>query len=287
MKIGSNIWSFSFALLVLASCGTSRQAQQGGVTDLTELSSERAVMEYKQKVVENAQTATCLTAKLSDIKFNGKGIPLGSGELRMKRDEVIQLMVVVPFLGEVGRMEFTPTEVLVVNRKEKEYVRVSYSDVDFLKNAELNFQSLQSLFWNELFIPGQERVDKSGLRNFSISSSGDHTLLSLKSAPKLDYFFLTRTKDGVIDRTSVSPKTLSDPTEFVWKYSDFSSFNGHLFPGQMDLSITGLKKKFALSFSLGSLSTNSSWKTRTEIPAKYTQRTVDDVLKRFSSFSGF
>ena len=287
MKIRSNIWCFSFVLFVLASCGTSRQVQKDGKTDLAGLSSEHAAMEYKQKVIENAQTATCLTAKLSDIKFKGKSIPLGSGELRMKRDDVIQLLVTVPFLGEVGRMEFTPTEVLVVNRIDKEYVRVPYSDVDFLKSAELNFQSLQSLFWNELFIPGQERVDKSGLRNFSLSSSGDHTLLSLKSAPKLDYFFLTITKDGVIDRTSVSPKTLSNPTEFVWKYSNFSSFKGHLFPGQMELSVTGLKKNFALGFSLGSLSTNSSWKTRTEIPSKYTQRTVDDVLKKFSGLSGF
>lgn len=274
-------------LLLLASCGTSRQVQKSE-SGAAPASAANAVAAYAQKVIDNAATAETLTAKLGDIKFNGKGIPFGSGELRMKRGDVIQLIISVPFMGEVGRMQFTADEVLVVNRIDKEYVRVSYADIDFLKSANLDFNSLQALFWNELFVPGSARLTSGGsAKSFSISASGDHTLLSLKTAPRLDYFFLTRTKDGVIDRTSISPKAIDNNTELIWKYGNFTTFKGHPFPGQMSLSLKGLKQDFALDFSLSGLSADASWSTRTTLSEKYKQRSVNDILRKFSNISGF
>lgn len=273
------------ALWLAAACSTSRRAvAPAGQTEAAKTAAEAAAA-YESKVLANAQTVACLTAKLSNIKLNGKSIPLGSGELRMKRGDVVQLLVSVPLLGEVGRMEFTGDGLLVVDRMHKEYVRVPYERVPFLQAAGLDFSSLEALFWNELFIPGQAALRKaSGL--FSLSESGDHTLLSLKSAPKLNYYFLTVTADGRLDRTNITAKTSTDPAEFTWRYSRFDRFKGRLFPGSMQLDVTGIKRPVSLGFDLSGLSGNDHWATRTTVPAKYRERSIDDVLTQLGRLTG-
>lgn len=82
-----------------------------------------------------------------DVDADGKQISCG-GSLKMKRDDVIQLSLT--FLGfEVGRLEFTPKDGLVVDRIHKQYSRASYAEVDFLRQAGLDFYTLQSLFWSK------------------------------------------------------------------------------------------------------------------------------------------
>lgn len=278
-------WALLPVLLLATACGTSRHAMAPAGKTAAETSAAAAAAAYERKVLANAQTVECLTAKLGNIKLNGKGIPLGSGELRMKRGDVVQLIVSVPLLGEVGRMEFTADGLLVVDRMHKEYVRVPYERVPFLQAAGLDFSSLEALFWNEIFVPGQAAL-RSATGLFSLSESGDHTLLSLKSAPKLNYYFLTVTEDGRLDRTNITAKTAADPTEFTWRYSRFDRFKGHPFPGAMQLDVTGIKHPVSLGFDLSSLGSNDNWTTRTTVPSKYRERSIDDVLGQLGRLTG-
>ena len=50
---------------------------------------------------------------------------------------------------EAARLEFTPNEVLLIDRINRQYVKAKYEDVPFLKKHNLNFQSLQQRFWDE------------------------------------------------------------------------------------------------------------------------------------------
>lgn len=56
--------------------------------------------------------------------------------------------------SEVGRLEFTPDYVLVIDRMHKEYLKGDYNQLDFLRDNGLNFYSLQALFWNQALPPG-------------------------------------------------------------------------------------------------------------------------------------
>lgn len=139
-----------------------------------------------------------------DVSALGKGVTL-SGTLRVKRNDVVQLSL--SLLGfEVGRMEFTPADVLIIDRVNKQYVRAPYSQVSFLRTAQLDFYALQSLFWNELFVPGQTSAAGS-LQRFRAASAGSHTLLTLPDAPRLAYEFLTVTESGLIDRVTVQSRS--------------------------------------------------------------------------------
>ena len=130
---------------------------------------------------------SCLTAKVKvDLEGMGKSISV-NGQLRMKRDDVVQLSLT--FLGmEVGRMEFTPQDVLIIDRMNKQYVRAAYSEVGFLQRANLDFYALQALFWNELFIPGERNVGAHASR-FRLSEASGRRALTLTGTPRLNYTF--------------------------------------------------------------------------------------------------
>ena len=86
------------------------------------------------------------------------------GILRMRKDEVIRLQLLIPILrSEVGRIEFAKDYVFFIDRIHKQYVKASYDEVGFLRDNGINFYSLQSLFWNQVFIPRQQKVSEADL----------------------------------------------------------------------------------------------------------------------------
>ena len=110
----------------------------------------------KTLATKNVPSQTFSAKTDVELSLKGKKVNV-NGSLKMKRDALVQLSFT--FLGfEVGRMEFTPTEVLLVDRANKRYVRASYDEVEVLKQAGLDFSTLQALFWNEIFVPGQKDV---------------------------------------------------------------------------------------------------------------------------------
>lgn len=69
----------------------------------------------------------------------------------MKKGEVIQLSV-APLLGiEVARLEISPDRILAVDRLHKQYVEVSFDELNRMADLNLSFNVLQSLFLNEIF----------------------------------------------------------------------------------------------------------------------------------------
>lgn len=273
------------AVFLLTACHTSRQAESAGTAGTADLSAAEkssALMAtaYVKKVKDNAQAAQTLTARIKmNINAAGKDVSVG-GTLRMKRDDVVQLSLT--FLGfEVGRMEFSPNEVLLIDRYNHQYVRATYSDVSFLRQAGLDFNALQALFWGELFVPGSAEVG-DGTR-FSLSTAGDHTLLSLNDAPKLEYTFLTATRTASIDRVTVQSKNVGEAGKFEWRYADYTAVDGKPFPGAMTCAVTGLGKDAGFSLSLSKIGHDTGWEAHTTLSSKYTQRSADEILGKLLS----
>lgn len=274
MKHTFNIICLIVLAMALQACHTTKNA----TSTTTPKHQETSAQAYVRRVVENASSSKTLTAKLKlNLSGQGKSVSL-SGTLRMKRGDVIQLSASFPIVGEVGRMEFTRDEVLIVDRINTRYVRVPYEKVDFLQQAHLDFNALESVFWNEIFFPGVADVMlKSG--DFTVASSGDHTLLSLTTAPELDYSFLTQTANALLSRTTIAPKSVYDQASLTCIYSDFQRFASGKFPTKINLTFAGKKDKYGLDMSLSSLNTNADWETRTKVSAKYKQVDADKLLK--------
>lgn len=239
-------------------------------------STESTAAAVVKNVTKNQVTKTFLTAKVK-VEIEGLGKSLSAnGTLRMKRNDVVQLSVT--FLGmEVGRLEFTPQDVLIVDRLNKQYVRAAYSEVSFLKKANLDFYALQSVFWNELFVPGERNAANSASR-FTLSYQNGTPVLSLTNTPQLSYSFLTQPNPALLTALVVKGTKDTDKGEFRFDYSDFSAFDGRQFPNAMSMKVTGTGKDVGLKLNLSRLANDSDWETRTTVSSKYTRRSVDQVL---------
>ena len=157
------------APLLLGSCASKKAVADGTATPSTsskhnaktEAADDNTVttMAFLQKVNYNQVYANDIVGNISfNLTAGSKDITV-PGALRMRKDKVIRLQLFIPILGtEVGRLEFTPDYVLVIDRLHKEYVKADYSQVDFLRQNGITFYSLQSLFWNQLFVPGEKKV---------------------------------------------------------------------------------------------------------------------------------
>lgn len=240
----------------------------------TSAAAAKAYVQRAASVQANKQFLTA-SAKVGITGF-GKDLTV-NGSLKMKRDDVVRLSL--RFLGvEVGLLEFTPQDVLVVDRINKQYVRAAYSEVSFLKQAGLDFYSLQSLFWNELFVPGSRSALQDADR-FKLSEENGQSILSLTDTPALAYYFYTSPSDATVRQLVVKGSKATDKGTFSWTYGNFTTFGARSFPSSMKMSVTGTGKDVGLDLSLSSIGSDDDWNTRTTVSAKYKRRTVAEVFK--------
>ena len=136
--------------ILLASCRSKKEvvSTTATVSDNTTIGVPPS-QGNKQPADAKQQEETCVTAKVRlELASNGKSTSVG-GMLRMKRNDVIQLSLVTFGVLEVARIEMTPEYFLLVDKMGRQYVKASYNDVSFLRDADVDFYTIQSYFWNE------------------------------------------------------------------------------------------------------------------------------------------
>jgi len=298
MKLSSFLRVAVLALpLVLASCGSKKKAVQPQTT--SQGSIEKA--NFIEHVQGNAQTAKFITSKVKfSVEVGPQKLTL-TGNLKMKRDDVIRLQLMAFGFVEAGRIELTKEYVLIMDRINKQYLKAPYISVDFLRNSGLNFNTLQALFWNELFRPNQvsakseaddkDKKDKKkkeeilpakeDFGNYSILESGDDMIISREEG-KMDYSWLASKQTALIRMANVLYKDrFNGNTQLNWDYNDFDLVGKTLFPKKHGITLTTPKKEVKLGMTLNYIGNESEWETRTEISNKYREVTVDEILRRF------
>lgn len=276
-------------VLAFTACRSSKNIEKSklpSTTTTTEVSRVKAAqaaaaLAYTQKVVSHKVNSQCISAnaKVRITGMGGKDLS-ANGKLQMKRNQMVRISL--RMLGfEVGVMEFTPTDVLVIDRFNKQYVRAAYNEVGFLRQAGLDFYSLQALFWNELFLPGQHQLTASDLKRFTLEQTQQTTVLVPTGTPRLTYRFITDAHTETLRRLQVLGKKATDKGEFAFNYDQFQQLGGKQFPTQLQLAVSGTGKDVSLGISLSSLKTNADFDTTgTKLSNKYTRRSAAEVLSK-------
>ena len=263
------------AVLVLAGCRSHKPGVESDGPTGNNGMGGFAANSYLEQVKANESTESYLSARVKVTATMDDKSLATSGTLRMKKDDVIQISLVDPILGvaEVGRMEFTKNRVLIIDRINKQYIDASYSEANFLQRANVDFNTLQSLFWNEIFQPGRSTLQPSDFSfsgtNGSIPTTTGPVYIDYKDR-LLQYRFSTQQPKGTLTRTAITSSS-DQSAWFSFDYSNFSSFEGKSFPYQMVMSFVMGRKAASLSFSLSSVRNASDWQTRTKTPSKYTK----------------
>ncbi len=262
----------------LSSCGTHKKTVKENQTVTTDTVGQKDFL----TLVHNSSSLKTqyVSSKLKfTLEVGPQKVSL-TGNLRMKRDDVIRLQLMAFGFVEAGRMEFTKDYVLIVDRINKQYLKAPYKYVDFLRNSGINFFTLQALFWNELFIPGNEGVDHTMLDNFTTDMGGDEAVIYLERG-KINYSWLANQTTGRIKMANIMYR---DPyngnTLLNWNYAAMGSLNGKPFPNEMVVTFTSPKKEVKMDIKLNYLGTDDGWETRTEVSEKYREVTPDQLLSR-------
>lgn len=290
--------------LVMASCGTKKAViQQKPVQDTkTVQQTVPAAKDNKlegivvmQRVTDNALYQRNLVSNLTFTLNDGRKDITVPGILRMRKDEVIRLQLLIPLLrSEVGRIEFTKDYVLFIDRIHKQYVKASYDEVGFLRDNGISFYTLQSLFWNQVFIPRQQKVSEADLSQFAIDESKAQTEGSTKIAlkdGKMDYKWSVNSKNNQITQATVTYNSNAHgSSKLSWNYDNFRAFGSKQFPANQALIINtpaiGQKaaKTLKASFELEAFSDASDWEVITTPSDKYTKVSVEEILGKLMNF---
>ena len=288
------IITLSLTCLLLASCGTGKHVTNPGTTQTSTTTKNQGAdavakqkLTFVQKVYDNAAYQQNLVSKISFTLVSGSKDITVPGSLHMRKDDVIRLQLFVPLIGsEVGRLEFTKDYVLIMDRIHKQYVKADYNQVDFLNRNGINFASLQALFWNQLFIPGAQKVGETQLKAYDVDLAATGTSYPISLTQKNMSFVWNADKtSGQINSADITYNSKEHGNSSLnWKYSDFRSFGSKKFPylETFDISTnaTGKNKKVQVSIELNKITTDSDWETRTTVSSKYQQVDVESLLKQ-------
>ncbi len=288
----------AMGILLMASCGTTKLAQKANTSAIehkktettakatnAKQSSEVANLSFVQKVYDNQVYAKNIVGKMSfNLQAGGKDITV-PGKLSMRKDEVIRIQLFIPILGsEVGRLEFTPNYVLIIDRLHKEYIKADYTQVDFLKKQGVNFYSLQALFWNQLLVPGNKNVAESDLRKFAanLETVGDECPVSIQYG-NMNYVWTTNRTTGRITETHVTYSDKSSgKSSLSMKYSNFKNVGVKQFPATLRLTLSGKVnnklQEVKMNLEMDNVKNDDKWDAQTEVSGKYKQVQPEDVL---------
>ena len=239
---------------------------------------------FLQMVTDNAQTNRFITSKVKFTLEVGNRQMTLTGNLKMKRDDVIRLQLMAFGFVEAGRLEFTKDYVLVVDRINKQYLKVPYAQLEFFRHSDIDFNMLQSLFWNELFQPGKARLTERNLKKFTTDVGINNDVVVSYENSELSYRWLTDKETAHIKMANVLyANYLRGNYQLNWDYEDFKLSNRKMFPMKHKVSLATPGQEVKLEMILHAISNDEDWEPRTVLSGKYRQMALEEILRRFMS----
>jgi hypothetical protein len=253
-----------------------------GVTRTVSATETQANALRSALLTDNVERTTALDAVTSKVnltlKLGDKSPVKLNGTLRVRRDQAIQLSVTYLLGIEVGRVEITPNGVVIIDRVNRRYVDIPFAELTQLTHANLDYYTLQALFLNELFLPGQQRVTADDASSFSLTMDGDDATLAVKNSGRFDYQFLTSVTDNALKRSRIS--YVGSNYVLNWDYDNFRTFSARTFPGLMLVDFEGSSKPASLTLELNKLSSDADWDVTTQVSSKYQRVEWKELLNQ-------
>lgn len=274
-------------ILLITSCRTSRRAQEksegqlvGQVhkdgVDSDEIVKKNHALRFNEGSV---------TSKINLVLGSGDKTMSVGGNLRMKRNDVIQLSLVAFGILEAGRMELTQDYILIIDRMGRKYIRVGYSDLDILAQSGVDFYTFQSLFWGEVFVLGAKGAQPKDNR-FAKSEQSGMVRLQNTESEHLALTFLMDAVSQMLRHTTVSTKKNPDKPLLDWQYLSYTTLEKKEFPSKMQISFTLSKTPLTATLTLNNVKENADWETRTEVNVRrFKEVSLKDVLSMVMKLS--
>ena len=270
------------SVLLLASCGSKKSVVSAGGNPILE--KQPSLVDVVQAVNAKRVSEPCISAKMSLSLSTSKNSARVGGSLRMKRNDVIQISLVALGLMEVGRLELTPDYMMMVDRMNHQYVKCDYDEVNFFREAGIDFYTFQSLFWDELFVlNGDGKAPESS--SYNLKKDADGVRLVNSQDRNVALTFVLNAANQLVGETRFS-RAYSEDAVVKWQYADWTKLGEQDFPGTMKLLFDISDENIEATFRISSVKPDSSWETRTEINKnRYTEVSLDTAFKKIMSLA--
>ena len=263
----------SLVILLMGGCSSVRKVEK--TPPSVRLSAET----YARKLIESESAWDAISGKATlFLEVGGERSKKIAANVRIERGNMIRFSV-APLLGiEAMRLEISSDGVLLLDRLHKQYARVSFDEIGRLLQIDLDFQTFQSLFLNELFLPGKTNLQASDLNKFRITENGRDIWLETDAARYMDFGFLISGDSGLLEKCCIGVRKTS--CFLNWDYAAFEELDGKLFPRHMVLLTEGSGKMLRLDLSYSRLSAAEAVGERTAVPSRYAEIELRDLLKK-------
>lgn len=271
------------SVLFLASCGSKKSAL-GAASGNPMLEKQPSLVDVVQAVNAKRVTEPFISAKISLNLSTSRNSTRVGGSLRMKRNDVIQISLVALGLMEVGRLELTPDYMMMVDRMNHQYVKCYYDEVNFFREAGIDFYTFQSLFWDELFVlNGNGSAPESS--SYTLKKDADGVRLVNSQNGNVALTFVLNAANQLVGETLFSRAYSEDPV-VKWQYTDWTKLGEQDFPGSMKISFEISNDNVEAVFRISSVKPDSTWETRTEINKnRYSEVSLEAAFKKIMSLA--
>lgn len=139
--------------------------------------SAQVPVDRKQEIVDSIALHTGDWEKVTlSGKLKMDGLPLSpSMKIFMEKDSSIMISLRAPFMGEVGRAEFSGDSLLVVNKMKKTYVKESLSSL--LSGYPLTIGDVQNIILGNIVIAGAGTLSQDNMGCVDLFEAGEGTTL--------------------------------------------------------------------------------------------------------------
>lgn len=211
------------------------------------------------------------------VSFNGKTDSF-KGNLYIQKDNSI-VVSIIPLMGvELFRVKLSKDVVEIIDRPKKRY---SYGDYKLLWDKfliELNYNSLQSILTNKLFV--YPLADNDYLKRYKhYCSDGKYQLQSLKEGKFSRKYKKEKTENIIFHQFSILPeifkisdvyiKDFSANSEITIKYSNFIEKDNTLVPTSLKIDGKRGLDNFSLSIIFENIDVNSQNSIGFKVSDKY------------------
>ena len=238
--------------------------------------------EQLDAVIKNAPAVDSFSSRIRLTIPLKKGEYTLSGTLNMRRDRLIRISLLLPIIRtEAARIEVSPETILVIYRMNKRYVSAPVSELREALHTEIDFPILQSLFSNTIFLPGKNSLARKDYSSFQAQRRENDGVQLFRKSRESVYSFLTSSQTHRLVSISIEPHSSS--CRLQWEYDNFVPVGETTFPSEMTVFIGKKDDPGRATLELSRLSVDEQTLTPTNVPARYEQVGLSDILKMLES----
>ncbi|MCL1937716.1 MAG: DUF4292 domain-containing protein [Candidatus Azobacteroides sp.] len=259
-------------LFWIVSCKSTHETK---IVPLQEMSQEDRLNLIIQSGLQYNTLSSSL--KLTIMQFKGAKNISVDAQLRIIRNEAIQLSLRIPLIGtEAAKILITPDRILIIDRLNKQYLYEPLQDILSKASIDFDYYSLEALLTNRLFIAGKKELIPLDYLLFNVQEDGYHVNISHTGRQNIQYDFVSDYSDHI--QTARISSERKSPS-LLCEYTSWNSISGkNTFP--MLIAFTfNTQDTYKLSFSFRSVDVNPDFSIDYSIPNKYRQISIQQVIK--------